>query len=75
MTKLLERAIEKVKHLTAERQDDAAHVLIDMVKSDQSPYMLTNEQRDEVRSALAEVERGKFATENEMAGLWRKCGL
>ena len=75
MTKLLEHAIEKVKHLTADRQDDVAHVLIDMAESDQSPYVLTNKQRDEVRSALTEVERGEFATEKEMADLWKKCGL
>ena len=75
MTKLLEHAIEKVKHLTADRQNDAAHVLIDMAESDQSPYVLTNEQRDEVRSALSEVAQGEFATEKEMADLWKKCGL
>ena len=75
MTKLLEHAIEKVKRLSADRQDDAAHVLIDMAESDQSLYMLTNEQRDEVRTALAEVARGEFATEKDMADLWKKCGL
>lgn len=75
MTKLLEHAIEKVKHLSADAQDDAAHILIDMAEGDQSPYVLTSKQRDEVRSALMEVERGEFATEKEMADLWKKCGL
>ncbi|OGG58156.1 hypothetical protein A2853_01415 [Candidatus Kaiserbacteria bacterium RIFCSPHIGHO2_01_FULL_55_17] len=75
MTKLLEHAIEKVRRLPAAAQDDAAQILIGMAEDDQSPYVLTNEQRTEVRAALAEVQRGEFATEKEMAALWKKCGL
>lgn len=75
MTKLLEHAIEKIKGLPAEKQDDAAQLLINISEEDQSPYVLTNEERVDVRAALQEIERGEFATEKEMVALWKKCGL
>lgn len=75
MTKLLEHAIEKVKCLPTSAQDDVAHVLISIAEGGQTPYKLTDTQRVEVRAALAEVERGEFATEQEMSALWKKCGL
>lgn len=74
MTKLLEHAIEKVKRLPADAQDDAAQILIDMTES-QSPYHLTDAERKDVRAALLEIERGEFATGKEMTDLWEKCGL
>jgi predicted transcriptional regulator len=36
---------------------------------------LTPEQVDDVRLAVAEADRGDFATDEEMAALWKKCGL
>ena len=74
MTTLLEHAIEKVRRLPAERQNDAAQLLIGMAE-DQSQYLLTEAERADVRTALSEIERGEFATEKQMADLWKKCGL
>jgi hypothetical protein len=36
---------------------------------------LTPEQVDEVHLAVAEADREDFATEEEMAAFWKKCGL
>jgi hypothetical protein len=36
---------------------------------------LTPEQADDVRLAVAEADRGDFATDEELAVLWKKCGL
>jgi predicted transcriptional regulator len=38
-------------------------------------YRLTPEQIEEVKLAIAEADRGEFATDEEMAELWKKCGL
>ena len=50
MTKLLQDAIEKLKELPEERQDELARMLIDVAADDLHPYRLTDEQ-------VAEVER------------------
>jgi len=38
-------------------------------------YRLTPEQIEEVKLAIAEADRGEFATDEEMAELWKKFGL
>ena len=75
MTTLLSQAIEKLSQLPKERQDELAKMLIDVAAQDLSPYQLTDEERKDVEAALKEVERGEFATEEQMAALWKKCGL
>lgn len=75
MTKLLEHAIEKLSQLPKEQQDELARMLIKTADGEQTPYVLTKEERMDVQAALREIERGEFATEKEMAALWKKCGL
>ncbi|MBI5470292.1 hypothetical protein HY968_03160 [Candidatus Kaiserbacteria bacterium] len=76
MTKLLDEAIEKVRRLPQDRQMYAAEVLETIAsQSDEKVYRLSPEERTDVRAALAEIERGEFATEKEMEALWKKCGL
>ena len=49
MTKLLQNAIEKLKELPEERQDELAQALIEVAESDLHPYRLTDEQVAEVK--------------------------
>ena len=49
MTKLLQVAIEKLKELPEERQDELAQALIEVAQSDLHPYRLTDEQVAEVQ--------------------------
>lgn len=44
---------ERVRTWTKERQEDAAHVLLEMEKQDKSTYRLTDEQLAEVRRRRA----------------------
>jgi len=60
-----------------ERQERAARMLSEMELQDTSPYGLTDEQVKEVeqrRIAFAEG-RERYATEDEIDALWKKCGL
>jgi predicted transcriptional regulator len=75
MTKLLDDAIQRVKELPQERQDELARMLIDVAASDLAPYVLTDEERKAVEEGLAEAERGEFATDEEVAAMWRRFGL
>jgi hypothetical protein len=61
----------------AKRQEDAARVLTEMEEQDTSAYRLTDEQVEEVGRRRADFAEGKerHATDEEMAALWKKCGL
>jgi predicted transcriptional regulator len=75
MTKLLTEAMEKLAQLPEGRQDELARMLIDVAASDLSPYQLTDEERAAVEEGLAQAERGEFATDEEVAAMWKRFGL
>ncbi|KRR04282.1 hypothetical protein CQ12_37345 [Bradyrhizobium jicamae] len=76
-TKDLEALIERVRHWPKERQDDAAEVLLEMERQDASRYRLTDAQAQEVARIQRDIRegRGTIATDEQMAALWKSCGL
>lgn len=74
MIKLLEQAIEKVKALPEERQAFAAEVLEHIAAAESGVFHVPEEHRAAVLEGLEQARRGEFATEEEMAALWKKCG-
>lgn len=77
MTKAqIEEVLSRVRRWPAERQRDAARVLKMMEENDRS-YRLTDAQVKEVKNRLRDFKRGKerYASDREMAALWKKCGL
>jgi hypothetical protein len=74
MTKLLEKGIEAVRALPAHRQDMAGELLLNIAKNEPL-YRLTDEQIEDLKVAIAEANRGEFATDREMAETWKKFGL
>lgn len=75
MTELLKKALERASTWSLDRQDDAARLLLLIEAQDHVDYRLSPEQEAGVKEALAEVERGAFASEQDMGALWSKCGL
>jgi coproporphyrinogen III oxidase-like Fe-S oxidoreductase len=75
--KNLEELMERVRHWPKERQEDAAEVLFEMERQDASGYRLTGAQAQEVARIQLEVREGRatFATDEQMAALWKSCGL
>jgi hypothetical protein len=73
MTKLLEKGIEAVRALPDDRQDMAGELLLNIAKNDPQ-YWLTAEQLQDIKLAIAEADRGEFATDEEMAETWKKFG-
>jgi hypothetical protein len=73
----LEELIERVRHWPKERQEDAAEVLLEMERQDASRYRLTDAQANEVARIQRGIRdgRGTFATDEQMAALWKSCGL
>jgi hypothetical protein len=73
MSKLLEKAISRVRELPEERQDAMAELMLGL--ADEPEPLLTEEQVAEVELAMREVREGKIASDERMATLWRRFGL
>jgi len=63
MTQLLQEAFKKTAKLSAEQQDQIAHMLLTLVSENTDLPRLTKEQINQVKSSLLEAEAGKFASE------------
>lgn len=69
--------LDRVLEWPAERQEDAARMLHEMERQDSRHSRLTDDQVAEVerrRTAFREGEE-RYATDEEVAALWQKCGL
>ncbi|HMA73971.1 MAG TPA: hypothetical protein VKP67_21180 [Xanthobacteraceae bacterium] len=75
MTKLLEHAVETVRSLPPERQDDLAPALLQLAGEDQPAIQLTPEEAASFDESLAQAERGEFATDEQVRTIWSKHGL
>jgi len=75
MTKLLERAVETVRSLPPEMQDDLARVLLQLAGEDQPVVELTLEEAASFDESLAQAERREFATDEQVRAIWSKHGL
>lgn len=75
MTKLLQKAVEKLSALPEEKQDELARMLIDVAEQDLEPYDFTSSERVAVAEGMAQADRGEFASDEQVAGLWRRFGL
>jgi hypothetical protein len=71
MSKLLEKAISRVRELPEERQEVLAELMLDFADQPDE-WVLTEAQLAEVELAKQEVREGKIATEEEMAEVWRR---
>ncbi len=69
--------LDRVLTWPPERQEDAARILAEMERQDTSPYRLTDEQAEEVRRRQRDFAAGRegYATDEEVAALWKKVGL
>ena len=74
MTKMLERAVAQLRELSEETQDLAAEALLMVIEhvNDEERYRMTEEQIEGVRDAMAEADRGGFASDREVAKVFGK---
>jgi hypothetical protein len=77
MTKRLEEAVAQARELPEEEQDELAEMLFALMSIDEADYALAREDVEEVKRRKQELDEGKgrFATDEEMEALWKKCGL
>ena len=68
----IEAIFERVKTWPPERQEDAVAMLLRMEEQGVEPYELDVDERREVGAALAEAERGEFATDEEVEAVFNR---
>jgi hypothetical protein len=66
MTRLLDEAVAKARRLPDAAQDEIAHVLMQLAGEAAAPIQLTPEEERDLAEALAEAERGEFASDEAM---------
>jgi predicted transcriptional regulator len=66
----IDNILDRVRTWPEERQEDAARVLLAMESEDNGVYRLSEEERAEIRAALAEVERGEVASDADVAAVF-----
>jgi hypothetical protein len=71
MTTLLEEGLEAIRQQPPDRQDLAGELLLTIARQSERNLTLTPAQLAEVRLAMAEADRGEYATDEEMDELWR----
>jgi hypothetical protein len=72
MTKLLEHAVDTVRALPAEVQDELARLLLQLAGEEQPVIQLTAEERADLADVDAEIARGEFATDEQIRAMLAK---
>jgi hypothetical protein len=75
MTKLLEEAVETVRGLPPEVQDDLARILLQLAGKDQPVVQLSSGEEATLAESLAQADRGEFATDEQVRAIWAKYDL
>lgn len=75
MTKLFEHAVETVRSLPAETQDELARLLLQLAGEDQPVIQLTPEEEASLEESMQQAERSEFAPDEEVRAIWAKYGL
>jgi predicted transcriptional regulator len=72
MTKLLERAMERAQALPAAVQDEIARLVLAHAGEGEKVLTLTPAEEADLLEARAEMERGEFATDEEVNAVFAK---
>jgi len=72
MTKLLEHALEAVRRLPAESQDEIARAMLSWATSNAEPEPIDPAHLADVLESLAQAKRREFASDEEVAAAFRR---
>lgn len=76
MTRILDKAIAKVRALPAEDQDVLGAVILALADEELTRIgELDDETRAAVREGLEQARRGEFVPDEEIEVLWQRLGL
>jgi DNA-binding TFAR19-related protein (PDSD5 family) len=72
MTKLLEKALEAVRQLPADSQDEIARAMLHLAQSNAEPEPIDPAHLSAVLEGLAQAKRREFATDAEVEAAFRR---
>ena len=72
MTKLLERALEAVRRLPPDSQDEIARAMLQLASGDGEPEEVDAGQLPAVLEGLAQAKRREFASDAEVEAAFRR---
>jgi DNA-binding TFAR19-related protein (PDSD5 family) len=72
MTKLLQKALETVRLLPPENQDEIARAMLALAGDDSEPEDIDPAHLADVLESLAQAKRGEFATDAEVEAAFRR---
>lgn len=77
MTKLLEKALEAVRQLPDNGQDEIARAMLALAgeSAEGEPVPLTADEQAAIARSKAAAARGEFATDEQVRAVWTKHGL
>ncbi|MGE5271341.1 MAG: hypothetical protein ACM3JG_16895 [Thiohalocapsa sp.] len=72
MTKLLEQALEAVRRLPPESQDEIARAMLHLADGEAAPEPVAAEHLNAVLEGLAQAQRREFVTDAEVEKAFRR---
>lgn len=72
MPSLLEKALARVRTWPQARQDELAQMALDMDEQGVTPYVLSDDERRDLKAAWRESEAEDFATDDEVKAVYRR---
>ena len=76
MSQLVEKAIEGLRNLPAEAQEEIARLLLQLTTEGAHPVMPMSEAEERsFDESFAQAERGVFASEEDVRAVWAQYGL
>jgi predicted transcriptional regulator len=75
MTKLFEQAVQAVRGLPPEMQDELGRMLLQLAGTDQPLLQLSAEEEASLAESLTQADRGEFATDEQIRAIWAKHNL
>jgi predicted transcriptional regulator len=72
MTRLLEEALDAVRQLPPENQDEIARLLLRLAKGQEEPEPIDPDHLSAVLEGLRQIRRGEFATDEEVREAFRR---
>jgi hypothetical protein len=74
MTKLLDRALEAVKKLPADEQDEIARAILSLAGESGEPQAIDPAHLPDLLESLAQAKRREFATDAQIEDAFRRFG-
>lgn len=75
MTKLLDQALEIVRGLPPDAQDEIARIVLSLAQNSEPPVALSLEERSALARSKTAAARGEFASDEQVRAVWAKHGL